>query len=258
MLASIVLFAESASAQPTDAGKPSVNSIGMKLVWIPAGSFTMGSSSKEKGRGDDEIQRRVTFTAGFYMGAHAVTQEQWHKVMGGNPSHFKGEPNLPVDSVSWHDCKAFCKTLSLREGKLYRLPTEAEWEYACRAGTTTAYHTGDTLSTNQANYNGNFVYGAGTKGVFREKTTPVGSFPANAWGLFDMHGNVWQWCEDWHGGYARTDVVDPTGPKTGKSRILRGASWSNHPIFARSANRNFADPDTRIEHNGFRVVLVGK
>lgn len=248
------LIATNVHAQPKKA-EPFTNSIGMKFVWISSGSFTMGSSGREKGRGDDEIQHKVTFAKGFYLGVHTVTQEQWMAVMGDNPSHFKNRKNLPVENVSWHDCLAFCKKLSAKEKKAYRLPTEAEFEYACRAGTTTAFHFGATIATDQANYNGNFVYGPGKLGVNRAKPMPAGSFPANAWGLYDMHGNVWQWCQDWHGGYAGKDVTDPQGPKSGKNRVLRGGSWGSHPIFCRSANRNFGDPDNRNEFCGFRVAL---
>ena len=245
-------------AQPKEPAKQVTNAIGMKFVWIPAGTFQMGSTGKEKGRGDDEIVRKVTLTKGFYFGVHAVTQEQWQAVMGENPSHFKGEKALPVENVSWEDCQAFFKKLRDKDKQAYRLPSEAEWEYACRAGTTGPYHYGDALSVEQANYNGNFTYGPGKKGVYREKTTPVGSFPANAFGLHDMHGNVWQWCQDWHGGYAQKDLNDPQGPKTGKNRVLRGGSWGSHPIFCRSANRNFADPDTRNEFIGFRVCFTAE
>jgi formylglycine-generating enzyme required for sulfatase activity len=230
------------------------NSGGMKFVWIPSGSFAMGSPNNEKGRGDDEILHKVT-VKGFYLGVHAVTQEQWQGVMGNNPSEFKGDKRLPVDSVSWHDCQDFIRKLRDQDKKPYRLPTEAEWEYACRAGSTTAFHFGETVSTDQANYNGNFTYGNGKKGVYRAKTVVVGSFPANAWGLHDMHGNVWQWCQDWHGGYAVKDVADPQGPKTGKNRVLRGGSWASNPIFCRCANRNFSDPDNRTEFHGFRVCF---
>ena len=189
------------------------------------------------------------------MGVHPVTQEQWRAVMGANPSHFTGGKNLPVEQVSWHDCQEFCKKLSALEKKSYRLPTEAEWEYACRAGTTSAFHFGTTLDVEQANYNGNFTFANGKKGVYREKTMPVGSFPANAWGLHDMHGNVWQWCADWHGGYSQKEVTDPQGPNNGKNRVLRGGSWGSHPIFCRSANRNFGDPENRNEYCGFRVCF---
>ena len=143
----------------------------------------MGSPKEEKERQDNETQHKVTLTKGFYMGVYTVTQEQWQEVMGNNPSKFKGEKNLPVEMVSWDDCQEFIKKLREKDKKLYRLPTEAEWEYACRAGTTTPFHFGETISTDQANYNGEVVYGNGKKGVYRKKTTPVGSFPANAWGL---------------------------------------------------------------------------
>ena len=199
-----------------DPPKNFTNSIGMKFVWIPPGNFMMGSPKEEKERQDNETQHKVTLTKGFYMGVYTVTQEQWQEVMGNNPSHFKGEKNLPVEKVSWDDCQEFIKKLREKDKKPYRLPTEAEWEYACRAGTTTPFHFGETISTDQANYNGNFIYGNGKKGVYREKTTPVGSFPANAWGLHDMHGNVWQWCQDWYGDYPQKDVVDPQGPEKGE------------------------------------------
>src|SRR5262249_26689915 len=158
----------------------------------------------EEGRSDDEVQHRVTLTGGFFLGVHQVTQAQWQMVMGSKPSRFKGE-NLPVERVSWDDCQEFCKRLAERDGKRYRLPTEAEWGYACRAGTATPFPFGETISPDQANYGGYYTYGKGKEGVYRQKTTPVGSFPANAWGLFDMHGNVYEWCEDWYGPYQSED-----------------------------------------------------
>ena len=160
------------------------------------------------------------------MGVHQVTQAQWQAVMGANPSHFKGESNLPVENVSWDECVAFCEALGKKDGKPYRLPTEAEWEYACRAGTTTPFHFGGTITVNQANYDGNYTYGNGKKGVYRQKTTPVGSFPANAWGLFDMHGNVWEWCADWYGPYPEEELKDPQGFVGGDRRVCRGGSWT--------------------------------
>ena len=205
----------------------------------------MGSPKEEKERRDDEIQHKVTLTKGFYMGVQLVTQEQWQEVMGNNPSKFKGEKNLPVETVSWDDCQEFIKKLREKDKKPYRLPTEAEWEYACRAGTTTPFHFGETISTDQANYNGNYIYGNGKKGVYREKTTPVGSFPANAWGLHDMHGNVWQWCQDWYGDYPQKDVVDPQGPEKGEYRVLRGGSWIYDPRYCRSAFRFGNEPGIR-------------
>jgi formylglycine-generating enzyme required for sulfatase activity len=146
--------------------------------------------------------------------------------MGKNPSEFKGEKNLPVDTVSWDDCQEFVKKLREKDKNLYRLPTEAEWEYACRAGTKTPFHFGETISTDQTNYNGNFTYGNGKRGVYRQKTTPVDTFPANAWGLYDTHGNLFEWCQDWFGDYPQDDVADPTGPEKGQSVccvVVRGS-----------------------------------
>ena len=190
--------------------KPFTNSIGMKLVYISPREFMMGSRdsavevarkgtrSKPEYFTDEHPQHRVKITNGFFMGSAEVTQAQYMAIMGTNPSHFKGEGN-PVESVSWNDAVEFCKRLSEKEGKKYRLPTEAEWEYACRAGTTTPFHTGETISTSQAHYDGHYVYGNGAKGVYRERTMSVGSFSPNAFGLYDMHGNVWEWCQDWYG-----------------------------------------------------------
>jgi formylglycine-generating enzyme required for sulfatase activity len=181
-----------------DPPKNFTNGIGMKFVWIPPGTFTMGSPQEEKEREANETRHKVTLSKGFYMGVYPVTQEEWQAVTGETPSKFKNEKNLPVERLSWDDCQEFIKKLRARDKKPYRLPSEAEWEYACRAGTTTPFSFGDTLSTDQANYDGNFIYGNGRKGVNRKKTTPVGSFPANAFGLYDMHGNVSQWCHDWY------------------------------------------------------------
>jgi len=236
---------------------PFTNSIGMKFVWIPPGSFMMGSPKEEKERqngGKDETQRKVTLTKGFYMGVFTVTQEQWQEVMGNNPSQFKGEKNLPVEMVSWDDCQEFIKKLREKGKKLYRLPFEAEWEYACRAGTTTPFHFGETIFTEQANYNGE-IYGNGKKGMFRQKTTPVGSFPANAFGLHDMHGNVWQWCQDCLGDDPQKDQIDPQGPEKGTHRVLRGGSWFNLPLHCRSAFRSGDVPGDRYDRYGFRLCF---
>jgi formylglycine-generating enzyme required for sulfatase activity len=241
--------------------KTFTNSLGMKFVWIPPGTFMMGTPKGENEQESfgrfDETQHKVTLTKGFYMGVHLVTQEQWQEVMGNNPSHFKGEKNLPVDQVSWHDCQEFIKKLREKDKakKAYRLPTEAEWEYACRAGTTTPFHFGETISTEQANYNGKAVYGTGKQGVFRQKTTPVGSFPANAWGLHDMHGNVWQSCQDCFGNYPKNDVTDPQGPEKGVCRVLRGGSYSSPPSSCRSASRFRTIPVGRLNYYGFRVCF---
>jgi formylglycine-generating enzyme required for sulfatase activity len=233
---------------------PFTNGIGMKFVWIPPGNFVMGSPIGEKERENTEAQHKVTLTKGFYMGVHLVTQDQWQAVMGNNPSEFKGEKN-PVDTVSWDDCQAFIKKLKEKDQRPYRLPTEAEWEYACRAGTTTPFHFGQTISTDQANYNGEIIDGTGMKGVSRKRTLSVGSFPANTWGLHDMHGNLFQWCQDWHGDYPRGDVVDPQGTDGKKGRVIRGGSWLHGPKYCRSAFRGWNTPGFRYHAFGFRLCL---
>ncbi len=234
-------------------GSMITNSIGMRLAFVPPGTFMMGSPEDESERKNDETQHEVTLTKGFYMGVMPVTQVQWRAVMGTDPSEFKGDER-PVESVSWDDAQAFCRKLSAQEGKEYRLLTEAEWEYACRAGTTTPFCFGETIGTDQANYKGSFVYGDGREGVYREETTAVGRFPPNPWGLHDMHGNVWEWCEDWYGGYGRV-VTDPLGPLNGEIRVMRGGSWGFAPESCRSAYRSGDSPDARYISNRFRVVL---
>lgn len=238
---------------------PIINSLGMKFVWIPAGQFTMGSPKEEVDRKANETQHRVTLTKGFYLGVHLVTQEQWQSVMGNNPSTFQGDKNLPVETISWNECQEFIKKLRQKDAKPYRLPTEAEWEYACRAGTTTPFHFGQTISTDQANYNGTFVYGNGKQGQYRQVTTPVGAFPANAWGLHDMHGNSFQWCQDWYGEYPQKDVVDPQGPDSGTARVMRGSSWASFPDGCRSAWRSYYDPGKRLSsHGGLRLCFFAE
>lgn len=239
------------------------NDFGMKFVWIPPGTFMMGSPKEEKGRDPYEVLHKVTITKGFYMGVHPVTQEQWWRVMGdqnftSTRFKFKGV-NLPADRISWDASQEFLKQLREKEknSKPYRLPTEAEWEYACRAGTTTPFHFGETISTEQANYDGNMTYGSGRKGECREKTTPVGSFPPNAWGLRDMHGNVWQWCQTT---VPRPTGVDPEGENTQyavdpPSKVLRGGYWGSTPTACRSAYRNFYSTSDG-ENVGFRVCFT--
>ena len=248
------------------------NKVTMKLVWIPAGKFMMGSSKDEQeaanrnpkaqGSADYDFtqegpQHEVTISKAFYLGVYDVTQEQYEQVMGKNPSHFRGAQN-PVEMVSWADAVELCQKVSAKTGKTVRLPTEAEWEYACRAGTNTPFHTGETISTDQANYDGNYVYGTGVKGEYRQTTTPGATFKPNALGLYDMHGNVWEWCADWSDAtyYANSPTADPTGPADGKLRVLRGGSWYNSPRFCRSAIRGRIGPGTRHGSIGFRVVVV--
>ena len=231
------------------------NSMGMKFVWIPPGSFTMGSPKEEKARKDDENLHKVTLTKGFYMGVYTVTQEQWKELMGKNPGKFTDGKNLPVEQINWNECQEFIKKLQEKDKKPYRLPTEAEWEYACRAGTKTPFYSGETISVEQANYNGNYAYGDGKKGVYREKTTPVGSFPANAWGLFDMHGNVWQWCQDcYFDKFTKTDATDPLC-STGEARSIRGGSWIDNPLECRSAFRGGCRPVLKHSLIGFRICF---
>ena len=256
---------------PMDApvpGKPFTNSIGMKLVYIRPGEFMMGSrdSAAEVARKvrntdrkhflEEHPQHRVEITRGFYMSTTEVTQAQYRSIMGTNLSRRKGGDN-PVRQVSWDDAVEFCRKLSEKEGRTYLLPTEAEWEYACRAGTTTPFYTGETISTSQANYNGTHVYGSGTKGIYRKTTIAVGSFPPNAFGLYDMHGNVYEWCQDWHGEnyYAVSPTSDPRGPSSGKYRVTRGGSWLWHPGNSRSAHRGGNTPSSRSGNVGFRILL---
>ena len=202
----------------------SADSIGMKFKLIPAGTFTMGD-------GDDAHD--VTLTKPFKMGVHEVTQAQYEQVMGVNPSKFKGADN-PVENVSWDDAVEFCRRLSelpaeKAAGNVYRLPTEAEWEYACRAGTTTKYSFGDDESEF-----GDYAWYCDNSD---EQTHPVGSKKPNAWGLYDMHGNVLEWCQDWYGDYPSGSVTDPTGPAVGSHRVIRGGSWDRTAGYCRSAHR---------------------
>jgi len=248
-----------ASAKPA-AEAPAVpktftNALGMKFVWISPGTFMMGSPKEEAWRKDDENQHKVTLTKGFYMAIYTVTQEQWTAIMGKNPSKFKGQENLPVEQINWDECQEFIKKLRAKDEKPYRLPTEAEWEYACRAGTTTPFYCGATISTDQANYNGGYAYGDGKKGAYREKTMPVGSFPPNPWGLYDMHGNVAQWCQDWFKEkYPPGDAVDPIGT-TGESHAIRGGSWIDNPMECRSAYRGGSRRALRHSLVGLRLCF---
>jgi sulfatase modifying factor 1 len=230
------------------------NSIGMKFAWIPAGTFLMGSPEDEKGREEIENQHRVTLTGGFYLSVHAVPQPSWQEIMGSNPSHSQ-DNHLPVEQVSWDDCQEFLRKLSDRESQAYRMPTEAEWEYACRAGTTTPFSFGETILTDQANYNPWQLHGHIKEWQhYRGKATAVGSFLANAWGLHDMHGNVWEWCADWYGAYPPGDVIDPQGPKNGECRVLRGGSFDVGASGVRSAARHTYLPSIRYFYVGFRAA----
>jgi formylglycine-generating enzyme required for sulfatase activity len=229
----------------------------MDLISIPGGTFLMGSPPDEQDREDAEEPRRQVRLQPFFMGKFEVTQAQWQAVMGYNPSNFKGD-NLPVESVTWYEAMEFCERLSERTGRIYRLPSEAEWEYACRAGTTTPFHFGETITPALANYSGSQLYGT-LKGIFHQKTTPVGSYGvANGFGLYDMHGNVLEWCLDWfHKKYegAPTDGSAWERPP-GDARIVRGGSWIRNGGFCRSADRGRYAPDGKLSTYGFRVVAV--
>ena len=236
------------------------NNITLEMVQIPGGSFMMGSPALEKGRSTDgsESPQHQVNVPGFYMGKYVVTQEQYQKIMGNNPSSFKGAKR-PVEQVSWNNAVEFCQKLSKKTGREYRLPSEAEWEYACRAGTTTPFHFGETITTELANYNGNFIYASERKGKYLERTTDVGSFNPNAFGLYDMHGNVSEWCQDdWHNNYidAPNDGSAWTS-QSGNDKAKRGGSWDSKPEVCRSAYRSYANLDSNYHFIGFRVVCSG-
>ncbi|MDE0577814.1 MAG: formylglycine-generating enzyme family protein, partial [Opitutales bacterium] len=215
-------------------GKPfAIADLSMDMLWVKPGTFEMGSPSSEKDRRDSETPHTVTLTEGYWLGKREVTQAQWEKVMGSNPSRFKGV-NRPVETVTWDDVTSFCEKLTeleskagrLPAGMAYQLPTEAQWEYACRAGTTTAFSFGDVLTAKDANFGRNMG-----------ETTDVGKYPANPWGFHDMHGNVWEWTADCYGDYSSGAVRDPVGPADGSYRVLRGGSWGSTAFIARSATR---------------------
>ncbi|QMS88336.1 SUMF1/EgtB/PvdO family nonheme iron enzyme [Nostoc edaphicum CCNP1411] len=234
------------------------NGITLDMVQIVAGSFKMGSPPSENGRTKAEDPQHTVNVPAFFIGNFQVTQEQYQQIMGSNPSSFKGAKR-PVEKVSWNDAVEFCEKLSQKTGRKYRLPSEAEWEYACRAGTTTPFHFGETITTELANYNGDYTYASAPKGKFRQETTEVGSFPPNAFGLYDMHGNVWEWCQDsWHDNYKEAPIDGSAWiDNDNKSPLLRGGSWLYDPDYCRSACRYY--DTSRDFHNydiGFRIVCA--
>jgi formylglycine-generating enzyme required for sulfatase activity len=240
------------------------------MVYIEGGTFSMGSPASEDERDIDELLHQVDVSS-FFIGKYEVTQNEYNKIMKENPCNFKGE-KLPVESISWYKAIEFCNKLSISRGLNpaymldgtsvmwdknadgYRLPTEAEWEYACRAGTDTPFNTGGNITTEQANYDGNYPYSDNDKGAFLKTTMPVGSYPANAWGLYDMHGNVFEWCWDWHANYVRDRQADPTGPASGTFHIIRGGSWVNGGRALRSACRGIFISGDGNERIGFRLA----
>ncbi|GHT65420.1 hypothetical protein FACS1894110_07240 [Spirochaetia bacterium] len=256
------------SAAPTNYSAAPVRVSPVSLAPIPAGTFTMGSPASEAYRDRDEVQHEVSLKS-FLMEAYEVTQKSYREIMGINPSSFQGD-TLPVEQVSWFDAVNYCNKRSIAEGlnpayvingenvswnrsaNGYRLPTEAEWEYACRAGSSAPFSTGNTISTGQANYRstGN-VWQYEQQGSFRERTSAVGSFLPNTWGLYDMHGNVYEWCWDWFGDY-------PDAPSTGTKKVIRGGSWYYSVINTRAAYRDSSAPVTRQNTIGFRVTRNGE
>ncbi|MBF0187015.1 MAG: formylglycine-generating enzyme family protein [Magnetococcales bacterium] len=247
---------------------PEVYQVTQRLRWIPAGSFLMGSPEDEDGRGDDEgPQHEVTFKKGFWIFDTACTQALYEAVTGENPSEFKG-PDRPVENVSWNDVQAFIIRLNvLLPGLILNLPSEAQWEHACRAGTTTPFSFGETITTDQVNYNGNHPYGDGPKGEYRQETVPVANLPANAWGLYEMHGNVYEWCADhWHQNYEDAPQngdawIDENLTKLEHgdlNYVLRGGSWNHNSKLVRSAFRNWVQPEFRRRYLGFRCARVEK
>ncbi len=245
----LFLLAPAAGAAPASE-QGYVNSMGMEFVLIPAGEFTMGTEPKKEGGTPDEApMHKVSIDKPFFLGKYEVTQAQWEAVMGKNPSKFKG-PSNPVEQVSWLAAQEFIKRLNAKEGHTrYRLPTEAEWEYAARAGTDSAYSFGNESKdlTHYAWYDGNSA----------DSTHPVGQKAANPWGLFDMHGNVYEWAQDWYGEkyYADSPKEDPQGPAKGLHRVNRGGSWLNTPEDCRSGLRSYLLPDGTFDSIGLRLAL---
>jgi formylglycine-generating enzyme required for sulfatase activity len=245
------------------------------MGWIPNGTFVMGSPVTEAGRGpNNETQHTVTLTNGFFMSTFLVTQSAYLSLVHTNPSYFNTnnaftlDLNRPVEQVTWADATNYCHLLTVQEraaGRifpnwLYRLPTEAEWEYACRAGATTQFYLGTNLLSGMANFDGRYEYhGTGTvfnaSGTVLNRTVAVGGYSANSFGLYDMAGNVWEWVNDWYDVYAATSVTNPIGPATGTQRVFRGGALNATGALCRSANRNKVDPATAVNTIGFRVVL---
>jgi formylglycine-generating enzyme required for sulfatase activity len=240
----------------------------LEIIRIPAGTFMMGSPKNEKERSNNESPQHQVKISEFFMGRYPVTQAQWQAVtalppvaitLKADPSNFKGN-DRPVEQVSWREAVEFCQRLSKKTGKQYQLPTETQWEYACRAGTKTPFHFGETITTGLANYNGNYSYGKGTKGEYRQRTTPVSQFGiANNFGLCDLHGNVYEWCADsWHDNYEGAPTNGSVWKKEGDDsyKVIRGGSWFYYPWNCRSAYRLYLTSDSRIFNIGFRVVCA--
>ncbi len=230
--------------------------VSLELVRIPAGEFRMGSPESEPGRSADETLHSVRIGRAYYIGRHEVTQREYTAVIDTNPSFYQDDPQLPVESVTWDAAHQFCRRVSELTGRTVQLPTEAQWEHACRAGTTSPYSFGSQITPEQVNFDTS--EGGAIPDETLERTTPVGDYPPNGRGLFDMHGNVREWCADWYGPYpaAGPVTVDPLGPPTGEAHVLRGGSWDDYARRCRSAYRYGYRPGDREQCNGFRVVVL--
>lgn len=233
-----------------------IQGVTQRMRWIELGVFLMGSPPNERERFDDETQHEVELTQGFWLADTTCTQELWQAVMGNNPSCYQG-PKRPVEYVKYEDCRGFLDMVndSARHLQL-RLPTEAEWEYACRARTETPFWFGETINPRQLNYDGSCPYNGGEWCLSWQETMEVKALPPNGWGLYQMHGNVREWCADWYGPYEGGKVVDPKGPPLGDRRVLRGGSWFSRGRGCRSAVRFARSPDTREDNYGFRLSRV--
>ena len=238
-----------------------VNDVIQRFRLIQSGTFRMGSPESEaerEGFGAKETRHQVTLSQGFWLADTTCTQALWKAVLGNNSAHFKDNENNPVEQVSWHDCEEFIQTLNgMKSGLLGCLPTEAQWEYACRAGTNTPFSFGENITPELVNYDGNSPYADGKKGGYRKKTVSVKSLPANSWGLYEMHGNVWEWCQDvYQEDLGREIRTDPLNQKEEGQCVVRGGSWYDCGWFCRSADRNWRAPDERNSDVGFRLALV--
>ncbi|MDB9308504.1 bifunctional serine/threonine-protein kinase/formylglycine-generating enzyme family protein [Aphanizomenon sp. CS-733/32] len=230
------------------------NGVKLEMVEIPAGTFYMGSPENEVKRYPSESPQHQVTVPSFFMAKYPLTQAQYQAIVGKNPARFKGN-NLPVECVSWNNAVNFCQKLSQKTGKDYKLPSEAQWEYACRAGTTTPFYFGESITPDLVNYDGEYAYAAAPKGKSREQTTEVGTFPPNAFGLYDMHGNVWEWCEDdWQENYINPPINGSALTSRSYRKMLRGGSWLYNPDYCRSAYRYYVDAGFDSRLNGFRVV----
>lgn len=261
----LLLAAPATRALAASAGDTRVNSLDMAFVRVPPGDFLMGSPVDEQNRDMSEVQHRVRILKPFYIQTTEVTLRQWRMVMGRKMLFArKGSGMMPVTGISWHDCQEFIRRLNTRGEGGYRLPTEAEWEYACRAETTSAYSWGEQIDCEKAMYANSPMKYNECVALNRDTGMPVNgpaqvaSYPPNPWGLYDMHGNVWEWCSDWLADYDKGGAVEPTGPDKGSLRVKRGGSWFGWGSACRSANRAGAHPASRLDTSGFRLVLEGE